>query len=212
MIVIGLTGGIASGKSYICRFFEREGVPVIHSDQLAREAVQIGTPALASIREAFPDVIAPDGTLNRKKLGKKIFASPADRQRLEGILHPRIRELFLKRLKSFDDTVPAIVYEVPLLFETGLDREMDLTVVVDVPESVQKERLVRRDGLPEEEASRRLSAQMSREERNRKPDYILSGNLPEEQIREKVRELMEIALSRNRSTRKEESEQERRKM
>lgn len=201
MIVIGLTGGIASGKSHVSRFFERAGVPVIHSDQLAREAVQAGTPALEEIRDSFPDVFAPDGTLDRKKLGRRIFDSPEDRQHLERILHPRIRELFLKRLKSFAETVPIVVYEVPLLFETQLERELDLTVVVDVPEFVQKERLLRRDGLSEEDADHRISAQMSREKRNRKADYIFSGTLTEEQIAEKVQELMEVARSRNRATR-----------
>lgn len=204
MIVIGLTGGIASGKSHVARFFEQEGVPVIHSDRLAREAVEIGTPALKSVLEAFPDVMAPDGSLDRKKMGRRIFDSPEDRRRLEEILHPRIRELFRQRLGAFDETVPVVVYEVPLLFETGLDREMDLTVVVDVPESVQEERLVRRDGLSGEEARRRLLAQWSRGDRNRKADYVLSGSLPEARLREAIREILDVSRSLGKNTEKAE--------
>ncbi|MHB1286893.1 MAG: dephospho-CoA kinase [Leptospirales bacterium] len=193
MIVVGLTGGIASGKSHVARFFEAEGVPVIHSDRLARDVVALGTPGLKAVLEAFPGVRSPDGSLDRKEMARRIFDTPEDRRRLEAILHPLIRDLFHKRLKEMGDSVPVAVYEVPLLFETGLDLEVDMTVVVDVPESVQVDRLVRRDGLSPDDAQRRIKAQWGREDRNRKADCILSGALKEDRLREEVREILKRA-------------------
>ncbi len=193
MIVVGLTGGIASGKSHVARFFEEEGVPVIHSDRLARDVVAIGSPGLEAVLEAFPGVRCPDGSLDRKEMARRIFDSSEDRRRLEAILHPRIRDLFHKRLKEMGDSLPVAVYEVPLLFETGMDLEVDMTVVVDVPESVQVDRLVRRDGLSPDDAQKRIRAQWSREDRNRKADCILSGTLEEDRLREEIRGILRRA-------------------
>lgn len=183
MTVIGLTGGIASGKSHVARFFEEAGIPVIHSDQLAREVVLPGTPSLERIRQAFPDVFLRDGMLDRKALGRKIFSSEPDRKLLESIMHPPIRALFFEKLRSLEGRSPVVVYEVPLLFETGLDREMDLTVVVDVPEPLQVERLVRRDMMTEEEAKKRIAVQIPREDRIKKAHIVVPGDLPDSELR-----------------------------
>ena len=195
MIVIGLTGGIAAGKSHVARYFEEAGIPVIHSDQLAREAVLPGTRSFALVREAFPDVFLEDGTLDRKALGKKVFSSDKDRKVLEGILHPPIRELFVRKIGSLEGKSPLAVYEVPLLFETGLDREMDLTVVVDVPEQVQLSRLSKRDHMTPEEARRRISVQIPREERLRKARIVLPGDLPEAALKERISEIVALAAT-----------------
>ena len=193
MIVIGLTGGIASGKSHVARFFEEAGIPVIHSDQLAREAVLPGTRSLERVRDAFPDVFLEDGTLDRKALGKRIFSSETDRKTLESILHPPIRELFLKKLGELGKKSPLAVYEVPLLFETGLDREVDLSVVVDVPEALQISRLAKRDRMTPDEARKRVSVQMPREERIRKADLVFPGDLPEEELKGRVAGILSLA-------------------
>ncbi|MCL5259184.1 dephospho-CoA kinase [Leptospirillum ferriphilum] len=195
MRVIGLTGGIASGKSHVARFFEAAGTPVIHSDQLAREVVLPGTPSFERVREAFPDVFLDDGTLDRKALGKRIFSSQEDRKKLESILHPPIRELFMQKLGELEKKSPLAVYEVPLLFETGLDREVDLSVVVDVPEDLQILRLSKRDQMTPEEARRRISVQMPREERIRKADLVLPGDLSEEELKERVAGILVLASS-----------------
>ncbi len=193
MIVIGLTGGIAAGKSHVARFFEEAGIPVIHSDQLAREAVLPGTRSLELIRQTFPDVFLADGTLDRKALGKRIFSSDADRKALEAILHPPIRELFVRKLGVLEEKSPLAVYEVPLLFETGLDREVDLTVVVDVPETVQVSRLTKRDHMTAEEARRRVSAQIPREERIRKARIVVPGDLPGDELKARIDEIIALA-------------------
>ena len=193
MIVIGLTGGIAAGKSHVARFFEEAGIPVVHSDQLAREAVLPGTRSLELIRQTFPDVFLADGTLDRKALGKRIFSSDADRKALEAILHPPIRELFVRKLGVLEEKSPLAVYEVPLLFETGLDREVDLTVVVDVPETVQVSRLTKRDHMTAEEARRRVSAQIPREERIRKARIVLPGDLPGDELKARIDQIIALA-------------------
>ncbi len=193
MIVIGLTGGIAAGKSHVARFFEEAGIPVVHSDQLAREAVLPGTRSLELIRQTFPDVFLADGTLDRKALGKRIFSSDADRKALEAILHPPIRELFVRKLGVLEEKSPLAVYEVPLLFETGLDREVDLTVVVDVPETVQVSRLTKRDHMTAEEARRRVSAQIPREERIRKARIVVPGDLPGDELKARIDEIIALA-------------------
>lgn len=193
MTIIGLTGGIASGKSHVARFFEEAGIPVIHSDQLAREVVLPGTATLERIRQSFPDVFLRDGVLDRKALGKKIFSSEADRKLLESIVHPPIRELFHEKLRFLEGQASTVVYEVPLLFETGLDREMDLTVVVDVPEPMQVDRLVRRDRMTEEEAKKRIAVQMPREERLKRAHIVLPGDLPDSELRNWIRRITEMA-------------------
>lgn len=198
MILIGITGGIASGKSHVSRYFERAGVPVIHADQLAREAVREGTAGWSAVRDRFPDAFGPDGTLDRSCLARRVFASEAERKELEAILHPRIRDLFRERVRSFEGRAEILVYEVPLLFETGLDREVDYTVSVDVPVPVQRERLKARNGLDAAEIDRRLASQLPRDERNRRADRVVSGELPDSELSDTVRSILEDAKTRQR--------------
>ncbi len=169
MLVIGLTGGIASGKTAVSDRLAARGAAVIDTDLLAREIVAPGEPALAEIAAAFgPAALRPDGGLDRKALGAIVFADPAARERLNAITHPRIRERMaatLAALRRHDPAPPAAVLVVPLLFENGLDRLADESWVVDVDDAVQRARLIARDGLTPPEAEARIEAQMPRAEK-----------------------------------------------
>ena len=175
MFRVGLTGGIGSGKSTVSARLAEHGATVIDYDQLARDAVELGTPALAAIAERFgPDVIAADGTLDREALAAVVFGDDAARADLEAITHPAIFELAV----AMESTVPAdgvVVHDHPLLIEIGMAGTCDLVVVVDVPEDVQVERLVELRGMSEEDARARLAAQASREERRAAADVVLEN-------------------------------------
>jgi dephospho-CoA kinase len=177
MRLVGLTGGIASGKSTFAAALRDLGVPVIDADRLAREAVRPGSPALAAIaREFGPGVLAPDGTLDRAGMAARVFADPAARARLEAIVHPAVRAgvaAETARLAAAGHDVA--FYDVPLLYERGLDREVDLVVVVHVPPPVQRARLRARDGLAEAEVEARLAAQMPIDEKARRADVVVSN-------------------------------------
>jgi dephospho-CoA kinase len=179
VIVVGLTGGIASGKSFIGDLMRRRGVAVIDADQLARDVVRRGTEGFDEVIRAFPEVLL-GGEIDRPALARIIFSDPEKRRRLEGIVHPRVHAEFLRQ-KEFHADDPLVVYEVPLLFERGLEKEMDAVIVVDVPEEIQRERLLRRSGLSAEEAGQRIKSQLSREEKLSRADFILSGLLTEEE-------------------------------
>lgn len=169
MLVVGLTGGIASGKTAVSDRLAARGAAVIDTDLLAREVVEPGAPALAEIGAAFgPGVMSPDGGLDRKALGALVFADPAARARLNAITHPRIRERMVAELAALRAATPppaVAVLVVPLLFENGLDRLVDESWVVDVDDAIQRARLVARDGLTPAEAEARIAAQMPRAEK-----------------------------------------------
>ena len=175
MFRLGLTGGIGSGKSTVSARLAAHGAVVIDYDQLARDAVELGTPALAAIAERFgPDVIAEDGTLDRPALGAVVFGDDAARADLEAITHPAIIEL----AAALEATVPddgVVVHDHPLLVEMGMATVCDLVVVVDVPEDVQVERLVELRGMTQEDARARMAAQASREERRAAADVVLEN-------------------------------------
>lgn len=160
--IIGLTGGIASGKSSVARLIEEQGVPVIDADQLAREAVSPGSPALESIAVIFGrEVVAEDGTLDRKRLGAMVFADAAKRRQLEGILHPEIRRLGEERVaEAVAEGHRLLVYMAPLLIEAGAAERVDEIWVVTVRPEIQLERLMARDGIDREAAQRVIDSQM----------------------------------------------------
>jgi dephospho-CoA kinase len=175
MFRLGLTGGIGSGKSTASARLAHHGAIVIDYDQLARDAVALGTPALAAIAERFgADVIAPDGTLDRPALGTVVFGDDAARADLEAIIHPAIVELAI----ALEATVPddgVVVHDHPLLVEMGMAAFCDLVVVVDVPEDVQVERLVSLRGMTEADVRARMAAQASREDRLAEADVVLDN-------------------------------------
>jgi dephospho-CoA kinase len=162
MKLIGLTGGIASGKSAVAAMLRGAGVPVVDADQLAREAVAPGTPALEAIRARFGEgVLLPDGSLDRKRLGALVFHDDEARAALNAIVHPGVAALAVERLEALRASGANVaVYEVPLLFESGLEGMMDATLLVALDEELQLSRLMARDRIDEAAARARVAAQM----------------------------------------------------
>jgi len=178
---IGLTGGIGAGKSEVSRRLVGCGALLIDADAIAREVVAPGTPGLAEVVAAFGSgVLRPDGSLDRDRLGEIVFADAGQRARLNAIVHPRVGE----RMAELERTAgpgALVVHDVPLIAENGLAARYDLVVVVDAPEQVQLDRLVRYRGLSPEQAQARMSAQASRERRLAIADIVIenSGSLAE---------------------------------
>ena len=172
---IGLTGGIASGKSAVASEFARLGVPVIDLDVLARALVEPGQPALADIVTRFgKGILAPDGTLDRRQLRERIFNHPADKQALEAILHPAIRAEQQKLASQLGG--PYQIHVVPLLIENQSQGLYDRILVVDCSRATQLARLVKRDGITPELAEQILAAQAGRDERMKIADDVLDNN------------------------------------
>ncbi len=199
MLVVGLTGGIGSGKSTAARFFAARGAPVIDTDAIARELVEPGTPALARIAEEFgPAVLTPAGTLDRAALRARVFADVEQRRRLEAILHPEIRTRAWKRLAGL--AAPYAIVVVPLLLESGEWAFVQRVLVLDVPESVQRERACARDGLSRAQVDAVMSAQAGRERRLAAADDILVNDrdLPalERQVETLHRRYLRLARAR----------------
>jgi dephospho-CoA kinase len=178
--VIGLTGGIASGKTVVSRRFEALGVEVADADAAARDAVAIGSDGLADVVDMFgPGVLAGDGNLDRPAMRKRVFADPDARKRLEGIIHPRVRELLHDACHRAQG--PYVVAAVPLLAEAGGRRAypwLQRILVVDVPEAVQLARVLQRDGIDEALARGMIAAQATRAQRLAIADDVLVNDGP----------------------------------
>ena len=159
--VLGLTGGIGSGKSTVARLVAELGVPVLDADQLAREVVEPGRPALAEVAAAWPRAIGPDGRVDRKRLADIVFADAAERVRLEAITHPRIQALSEERFAELAEKGHALaIYEASLLVESGRYKDFDGLVVVTASPETQLERLLARGDLTEAAAQARIDAQL----------------------------------------------------
>lgn len=172
---IGLTGGIASGKSAVADLFAARGVPIIDTDVVAREVVEPGQPALAEIaREFGPGVLGADGRLDRRKLRDLVFSDEKRRKTLEAILHPAIRRVAEERARSAGGAYQIVV--VPLLAESPMRASMDRVLVVDCSEETQLERLLRRDAESEAQARRMIAAQASRAERLAIADDVIDND------------------------------------
>jgi dephospho-CoA kinase len=185
--VIGLTGGIASGKSTVSSMLRQLGVDVIDADALARDVVEPGTPGLLDVSRRFPGVVGPDGRLDRAKLGARIFFDPAERAALNAILHPLIQEEFRRRTAELErQGKPLVVYDAALLIENGLHRAMDAVVVVTAPEDLQRKRLMERNGLTREEADARLASQMPLREKVPLATWVVDNGGPVEATRAQV--------------------------
>jgi len=196
VLVIGLTGGIGSGKSAVSRCFEDLGVPVIDADLAARDAVEPGQPALAEIAAAFgADLVRDDGSLDRARLRERVFADPDARRRLEAILHPRIRARMRERLAALPSGTPYAVFVIPLLFETGQSDQVDRVLVVEAPESVRIARVTDRDGVPQDQVRRILAAQCSDEDRAAGADDLIRNEGSESDLAAKVVALHEKYLT-----------------
>ena len=174
MKVLGLTGGIGMGKSASAQLLRARGVPVVDTDDLARQVVEPGQPALAEVMAAFgPQFAAPDGHLRRDELAHRVFADPAARQRLEEILHPRIRALWRAQVETWRaDGRPLAVVVIPLLFETKAETELDATICVACSAATQQQRLLAR-GWSTEQIQQRLQAQWPAEKKMERTDYLV---------------------------------------
>ncbi|AWB96866.1 dephospho-CoA kinase [Agromyces badenianii] len=176
MYLIGLTGGIASGKSTVARRLYEHGAVHIDADQLARRVVEPGTPALAAVVEEFgPDVLRRDGSLDRAKLGEHVFGNPVALEKLNAIVHPAVRELSNRLIAKAeqDDPDAVVVYDVPLLIEAAVDHPFDLIVVTNAPRRTQVERLVELRGLEQNQAEARVDAQVDNTARLAIADVVI---------------------------------------
>jgi dephospho-CoA kinase len=174
MKVFGLTGGIGMGKSAAAEMLTRRGLPVIDTDLLARQIVEPGQPALQEIQRAFGDhLVGPDGQLRRGELARIVFANADARQKLESITHPRIRELWRARIKTWDaEHRPVAVIVIPLLFETGAESELDATVCVACSPATQRQRLVERGWTPDE-IQQRIASQWPIEKKMNHANHVV---------------------------------------
>ncbi|KAI9313128.1 dephospho-CoA kinase [Dichotomocladium elegans] len=192
MKLVGLTGGIASGKSTVSRLLHEQGIPIIDADKIARLVVEPGQPANKLIRKHFgPDVFLPDGNLDRPKLGQVIFSDPAKRRLLNQCTHPAVRKEMLKQaffhwLRGAD----VVVLDVPLLFEAGMDKIVGTTVVVYCSEVLQLQRLMRRDSIDEEAATQRIRAQMALSDKVARADIVLDNSSDLVQLQTQVKNLV----------------------
>jgi dephospho-CoA kinase len=198
---VGLTGGIASGKSLVASMFVKLGAELLDADQVAREVVAPGEPVLSAIRDAFgAEVLSPQGELDRAALRKLVFADPEKRRTLDGLLHPLIRTRLLARLDQVRR--PYAIVAVPLLVETDFASLVDRVAVVDCPESMQLERLTRRDGIPRPEAIAMIAAQADRATRLRAAHDVIDNSGDVEATRRQVALLHQRYLElANRATR-----------
>ncbi len=190
MILVGLTGGIATGKSTVAGIFKRYGATVIDADALARKVVEPGKPAWREIVETFgKNVINPDRTLNRQALGITVFGHPGKLRQLEQIIHPRVarEQIRLTKQAALNDPRAIVIYDVPLLFEAGIDKRVGATIVVTADRETQIARLKERNDLSRTEALRRIKSQMPLAEKRRRADYVLDGTLPLPQLKQQVR-------------------------
>ncbi len=191
-MTVGLTGGIASGKSLVADELERLGARIVDADLVSREVVRPGTPAHAGIVEAFgPEVLLEDGGIDRKKLGSIVFSDPRKLEILNSITHPRIRERIRELVSEARRADPSalIVIDAALLIEGGLFREMSKVIVVYADEKTQTERLARRDRITPEEAQKRIRSQMPLKEKLKYADYVIDNNGEPESTLERVREV-----------------------
>jgi dephospho-CoA kinase len=191
---VGLTGGVASGKSTVSAMFRELGAVVIDADQLAREVVARGTPGLRAVVAEFgEELLTPEGDLDRPAMARLVFHDDAARKRLEGIVHPLVYE----KVHELEERAPEgalVVHDVPLLAEAGRADSFDAVVVVDVPTEVQVERMVRDRGWTEEDARSRIKAQASREDRLAVATYVIENTGSLEDLRGRVQEVHEALV------------------
>lgn len=186
--LVGLTGGIGSGKSAAQGFFEALGVGCVDADQVAREVVMPGEPALDRIAEHFgADILDARGALNRALLRQRIFSDAEARAWLEGLLHPLIRQRMMAQLEAL--TGPYRLLVAPLLFENGLDALCDTTILVDVPEALQVERVMARDGVDTAQAQAIMASQLPRQEKLARARHVLDNSGSLEALRDQVASL-----------------------
>ena len=192
MRLVGLTGGIATGKSTFAALLRARGAPVLDADLLAREAVAKGSPGLADVVAAFgPEVLDAGGELDRKRMAARVFADPAAREALERIVHPRVRAAMAGEVARLAAAgAPLAFYDVPLLYEAGREGDVDLVAVVWAPPEAQLERLAARDGMGRAAAEARLAAQLPIDEKAARADAVIANDGPESALAAKADALL----------------------
>ena len=203
MLIVGLTGGVASGKTAVSQILREEGAYLIDADQIARELVQPHTATWNELIKVFgKEILQEDGSIHRKRLAAKVFSDPEQRNLLNQILHPRIKTEMNKRVKEIGQKDPnaIVVIDAALLIELGDHREMDKVIVVTSTEKQQIERLKKRDGVDQEEAQRVLSSQMPLEGKMKVADFVIQNEGSFEETRRRVKEVFQelkrIAIQR----------------
>lgn len=188
--IIGLTGGIASGKSTASAYIEEKGYPVLDADKYARKATAKSGPSYKGIIQAFgEDVVSEDGEIDRSRLGAIIFKDPGQRKVLNKLVHPEVRRMMNEdRDRLVQDN--HVFLDIPLLFENGLDDQCDITLTVYVDESIQKTRLMERNGLTEAEAESRISSQMPLAEKRDKSDFVLDNSGSRANLYEQIEQFL----------------------
>jgi len=195
MKIVGLTGGIGSGKSTVTRLFGEHGVHWVDADDVAREVVEPGTPALERISEHFgKTILTSEGALDRAQLRTIVFQEPEERVWLEALLHPIIREELIRQLNPENYQLPYVLLVSPLLLETDQHELVDRIIVIDVPRDVQLERTMARDTNSPEQVERIIAAQISREDRLARADEVIDNDRPLDDVTRQVRELHERLL------------------
>jgi dephospho-CoA kinase len=198
-MILGITGGIASGKTTVSRLFAALGASLVNADQLAREAVRPGSPALQELIDIFGcGILQADGTLNRPALAQMVFADSAARAAVNRITHPAIARLAEQALREkVQKGAWLVVYEAPLLFEVGAEQRVDAVLVVTAEEGVQIRRLMERDGLSEEAARARLAAQMPQAEKVARADFVIDNSGAAEETEQAVKALFALLKQRH---------------
>ena len=194
---VALTGGIATGKSHVRAEFERLGVPTIDADTLARDAAAPGSPGLAAIVARFgPNIVNKNGALDRRKLGAIAFSDPAARHDLEQIIHPIVRARTDEWFAALEARHPFAIADIPLLYETGRERDFDEVVVTACAEETQLRRVMRRDSVTEHEARQRLAAQLPTSEKASRADHVINTDGSFEETNRQVRSVYEALVGR----------------
>jgi dephospho-CoA kinase len=187
MLLVGLTGGIGTGKSTMARMLEKRGAVVFDADVLAREAVAPGTPGFDQVVERFgPNVLAPGGGLDREALASIVFSDPAARRDLEGIVHPEVRRMFAEGCEEYRDSDRVVVFSAPLLIETGMHTAFDRLIVVSAPVATQIERLMRDRGMAERDVQARIAAQLPLEAKAEVADILVDNEGTLEDLERRV--------------------------
>ena len=187
-IIIALTGGIATGKSFVSDTLKELGAGLVDTDKIARQVVSQGSPILNTIRETWGDeVINPDGTLNRKKLGEIIFSSKKDRNRLNSIMHPEIRRVMYEQIKNSPQKI--VFIDIPLLFEAKIPIPHDKSWLVYCSKKQQKQRLMKRDSIDENEAQKKIDSQIDIDKKREMVDVVIDNCGSKEETYSMIREL-----------------------
>ena len=191
-MIIGLTGGIATGKSTVTGMLRERGIPVIDADQIAREVVEPGKPAYEAIVRHFGrEILQPDKTIDRKRLGEIVFSDESERQKLNAIVHPEVRRVMLMEAKAAEQNgAPVVFMDIPLLFESRLQHMVEKVAVVYAPPEMQLARMLERDELDEEQAQKRLRAQLPIDQKKQEADFLIDNSGTREETARQVDEML----------------------